>query len=612
MTTHDATPYPSPDEPERIGQLFGEVFDLVDETVDGITDAEVDRALRQVYADGELGQTANLDELAEMLTRTDWKVSSTGPVKLGQDPAELAAWTEVTVARAAASAARAEAQMHIAAAAKARQQAAEVTAGAKAFVDKALDEAKTTKTDAKKKAARLIAEAKQQAEEILAAARASAATAEPSPIAHWATRDLMAGPRLMLITGAAGAGKTWLATELMTRIAEAGETVSGFAAAQWRDDLIAPLAGLERFANLLEPAATAFRDIVGHHHGAVRQALTSAYQSSRYPAGSLCRTTVFRYACDDQLEADLDPTFDTPDRCLAAHHGRAADTAHWAELFRTRMSLADWKVPIPFDAIDNCDIDAVAQTGTWVRVADCPDAATFRHLPVDCESAAGSTKSGDAIAVRFTSSSDGRQKVVIIDGGFLATGEQLVEHMLKYYGTNHIDLVISTHPDGDHLNGLLVVIEKLHVDELMIHQPRQHVGSQVAHFRNIEAIDNLIDTARSWGTRLADPFTGAEHLHGQLVVLGPTKDFYELLVEEHLQEVLTENKSITFSQLRRRARNLFDSALGMLPFEETLIDLGETSPRNETSVVTLLQVDGHRLLFTGDAGQRALTAAAED
>jgi hypothetical protein len=203
----------------------------------------------------------------------------------------------------------------------------------------------------------------------------------------------------MLITGAAGAGKTWLATELMTRIAEAGEAVSGLAAAQWRDDLIAPLAGLTRFANLLEPAATAFRDIVGHHHGAVRQALTAAYQSSTYPAGSLCRTTVFRYACDDQLEADLDPTFDTPGRCLAPHHGRAADTAHWAELFRTRLSLADWKVPIPFDAIDNCDIDAVAQTGTWVRVADCPDAATFRHLMVQVKRC-----HADSVALRVSPS----------------------------------------------------------------------------------------------------------------------------------------------------------------------------------------------------------------
>lgn len=35
-------------EPERIGHLFSEVFDLIDKTVDGIPDAEVDDALRQV------------------------------------------------------------------------------------------------------------------------------------------------------------------------------------------------------------------------------------------------------------------------------------------------------------------------------------------------------------------------------------------------------------------------------------------------------------------------------------------------------------------------------------------------------------------------------------
>ena len=67
---------------------------------------------------------------------------------------------------------------------------------------------------------------------------------------------------------------------------------------------------------------------------------------------------------------------------LAAHHGQAADAADWTELFTTWLSLADWKVSIPFDAIDNCDIDAVARTGTGVRVDDCPDATTFRHLVV--------------------------------------------------------------------------------------------------------------------------------------------------------------------------------------------------------------------------------------
>lgn len=46
----------------------------------------------------------------------------------------------------------------------------------------------------------------------------------------------------------------------------------------------------------------------------------------------------------------------------------------------------------------------------------------------------------------------------------------------------------------------------------------------------------------------------------------------------------------TFAKLRHRAGNLLDGALGMLPFDETLTDLGKTDPRNETSIVTPLMV----------------------
>jgi len=233
--------------------------------------------------------------------------------------------------------------------------------------------------------------------------------------------------------------------------------------------------------------------------------------------------------------------------------------------------------------------------------------------PVDCESAAGSVKSGDAIALRFTSGADGRFKVVVIDGGFLATGEQLVDHVHRYYDSDHVDLVISTHPDADHINGLRPVIEQLSVDELMIHQPRQHAGWRIASYRNIEAVDSLLEAARARGTRITEPFAGAERFGGQLVVLGPDKEFYEQLVEEHLrEEVFGERTSLSWSGLRRRVGNLLDSALGALPTEETLTDFDVTDPRNETSVIALLQLDGQRLMFTGDAGQRALTAAAAD
>jgi beta-lactamase superfamily II metal-dependent hydrolase len=232
-------------------------------------------------------------------------------------------------------------------------------------------------------------------------------------------------------------------------------------------------------------------------------------------------------------------------------------------------------------------------------------------LPVDSASSEGSTKSGDAITGRFIGS-DGREKVFVIDAGFHATGEAVVNHITKYYNTTHVDLALSTHADGDHINGMPVVIDELTVDELFIHQPREHVGSEVADFANIEAVDTLINVAHDRGTRVSNPFTGEERLGGHLLLLGPDKDFYEVLLAEHLREVRTGGKAMSLSQVRSGARNLLASALAMLPFEEALTDLGVTSPRNEMSVITLLTVDGKRMLFTADAGQRALSRVITD
>ena len=44
---------------------------------------------------------------------------------------------------------------------------------------------------------------------------------------------------------------------------------------------------------------------------------------------------------------------------------------------------------------------------------------------------------------------------------------------------------------------------------------------------------------------------------------------------------------------------------------ETLTDWGETSPQNNTSVICLIQCDGHSALLTADAGMPALAMAAD-
>ncbi|WP_143579324.1 MBL fold metallo-hydrolase [Stenotrophomonas maltophilia] len=79
------------------------------------------------------------------------------------------------------------------------------------------------------------------------------------------------------------------------------------------------------------------------------------------------------------------------------------------------------------------------------------------------------SKSGDAIGVRYEL--NGRTRIHVVDGGYLETGDRLVEHIAKHYGTAKVDSVVLTHPDSDHANGLRKVLERCEVGELWMHRP---------------------------------------------------------------------------------------------------------------------------------------------
>lgn len=95
-------------------------------------------------------------------------------------------------------------------------------------------------------------------------------------------------------------------------------------------------------------------------------------------------------------------------------------------------------------------------------------------------------KSGDAIAMRFGNLAGPRdqQTVVVIDGGFKESGQELVNHIKNCYGTDYIDLAICTHPDADHASGLLVVLEQLVVKDLLMHRPWEHAPEIKALFKD--------------------------------------------------------------------------------------------------------------------------------
>jgi beta-lactamase superfamily II metal-dependent hydrolase len=227
---------------------------------------------------------------------------------------------------------------------------------------------------------------------------------------------------------------------------------------------------------------------------------------------------------------------------------------------------------------------------------------------VDFLQVATSEKSGDAIALRFTRPDNGKLAVVVIDAGYAEFGDTLADHIRQYYGTSAVDLVISTHPDSDHFNGLTRLLERVTAGELMVHRPDRH-GYDTDEVCAAK-VSELVRLARAKGITVTEPFYGLERFGGAITILGPTQDYYEELLEEQVAEVskaarLAEGWAAIAKAMRKPLRMAAD----LIPFPVPFSDDGGTSARNNTSAVVQVLAEGgaRRLLFTGDAGVPALS-----
>ncbi len=238
-------------------------------------------------------------------------------------------------------------------------------------------------------------------------------------------------------------------------------------------------------------------------------------------------------------------------------------------------------------------------------------------------------KGGDAIALRYGKLDGTRsdQVVVVIDGGTKESGENLVKHIQEYYKTGQVNLVISTHPDADHSSGLTVVLENLKVDNLWMHRPWKHAQDIKDAFKNgritgkglkesikksLENAYELETIAIKEGIPIFEPFSDLSKKDNQLIILGPSKEFYENLLPnfretpEPKESEAWPEKIITF--VKETVKEIAET-WGV----ETLTDPeeGETSAENNTSTILLLQLDGKKFLFTSDAGIEALNNAID-
>jgi beta-lactamase superfamily II metal-dependent hydrolase len=255
-------------------------------------------------------------------------------------------------------------------------------------------------------------------------------------------------------------------------------------------------------------------------------------------------------------------------------------------------------------------------------------------------------RSGDAIALRFGNLAGPRreQQVWIIDGGTRESGKALVEHVKKHYGTDRVDVVVSTHPDSDHASGLSVVLDEMTVELLLMHQPWKHnkkiqhfldyaryldylLSSDYEHFKQYEiekqVLQSLQDArqleeiANKKSIRIIEPFSGNGFMQPlsscKVYVLSPSIEFYEELLPKFRSMAGVEQKSSVVSMYELLQGKAKETARALETwFRETLADPkpDATSAENNSSVVLLFELDGQRLLFTADAGVPALTEAA--
>ena len=225
-------------------------------------------------------------------------------------------------------------------------------------------------------------------------------------------------------------------------------------------------------------------------------------------------------------------------------------------------------------------------------------------------------KSGDAIAVRW--GRPGACKVLVYDGGSTASGKALVAHVRDRFRSVRVDYVVSSHPDGDHASGLLSVLKRLEVGELLMHRPWLHssaardavqtrhaAGTPPAHRlrSKLHAARKLEIAALQRGIPIHEPFQGADI--GGFRVLSPSRDWYL----DHLLPAFGGPLPNPFAAAADAAppgpadRESWD--------QELLRESVHTSADNEASVVLWGHFDGQGVLLTGDAGIRALSHAAD-
>jgi beta-lactamase superfamily II metal-dependent hydrolase len=236
---------------------------------------------------------------------------------------------------------------------------------------------------------------------------------------------------------------------------------------------------------------------------------------------------------------------------------------------------------------------------------------------------------------------------VLIDGGS-GIDASAVGDFLRWKGASVLYSIVCTHPHNDHAAGLIKLLEDKSIVccSGWMHDIRKHVNPTTLRRQMAEksehadwvkqVVENTEDLAQAFALRGItpnEPFAGQSiSAFPFLQVLGPDEQFYRDTLAEFLEvqvparPTLSPNALAAVNSFLGRlsepapasnfpfpsspvpAPSLYEGVLQGLSVKEN----PKTQPFNNTSTILGATFDGHRLLFTGDAGAEALDRVPSD
>lgn len=233
------------------------------------------------------------------------------------------------------------------------------------------------------------------------------------------------------------------------------------------------------------------------------------------------------------------------------------------------------------------------------------------------------SKGGDAILIRLFDEKDG-EHLVLIDGGYKDTGDRIVKYIKSECSTLHIDAVFNTHPDRDHISGLVSVLndDDITIGFIVMNRPWRDAKFTKEMFNDNRITDNslikrlkdaftiadeIASIAKEKDINIYSGFAGDNWNEGVITILGPSKSLYKrgLLSSDktpksYIEDGLGDYVATNYTEE--------DYVKGK---EIEWYDDENTSAVNQTSLVLALHIGNYKMLLTGDAGKEALGAALD-